>query len=154
VEVLGRYLNRSEQGERIREVLQIVPSGPSQAVPRTPKRVFRRLEPAKVVELIRAYSEGVPVNDLAAQFNLHRSTVLEHLNRAAPKRRNPAMDQAQVEEAARLYRGGKSLRDVGIHFGVHASTVSRNLTGTGVTMRDCHGRDRNRSPRPGLHAGD
>ena len=151
---MGRYLNPSEQGERIRQVLEMDPSGPSRAVLRTPKRVFRRLEPAKVVELIRAYDEGVPVNDLAAQFNLHRSTVLEHLNRAAPKRRYPAMDQAQVEEAAQLYQAGKSLRDVGIHFGVHASTVSRNLTGAGVPLRDCHRRDRDRSPRPGLHTGD
>jgi hypothetical protein len=37
-EVLGRYLNHSDQGERIQQVLQTVPGEPSRAVPRTPKR--------------------------------------------------------------------------------------------------------------------
>jgi hypothetical protein len=58
VEVMGRYLNPSDQGERLREVLAIVPSGPKVTVPRTPKRVFRRLEPAQVDHVVEAYMRG------------------------------------------------------------------------------------------------
>jgi len=43
VEVLGRYSNHSEQGERIHAVLELVPAGPSDPIPRTTRRVCRQL---------------------------------------------------------------------------------------------------------------
>ena len=58
VEVMGRYLNHSDQGECLRSLLEIVPSGSKTAKTRTPRRVCRRLEPSKVEELIRATPMG------------------------------------------------------------------------------------------------
>lgn len=114
----------------------------SQPVLQTLKRVCRRLDPAKVAELTAAYGTGVGINDLAAGFKIHRSTVLEHFNRSETPRRYPALDSAQVEEATQLYRRGQSLRAIGVHFGRHASTVRMALTKAGVRLRDRNGWER------------
>ena len=106
------------------------------------RRKQRRLLLEQVNELIAAYRAGVPINDLAAQFEIHRSTVLDHVNRAGTRRRYPALGLRDVEEAAELYRTGQSLRTIGIHFGVHASTVRQYLVRAGNTLRDCQGRAR------------
>jgi hypothetical protein len=55
---MGRYLNHSDQGERLRAVLEIAPTEPQAVVPRTPKSVFWRLEPNKVAQLPVAMSEA------------------------------------------------------------------------------------------------
>ncbi len=52
-EVMGHYLNHADQGERIRQVLQIVSSGTRRALPKTTMKVYRRLRP-----------EGVDANDV------------------------------------------------------------------------------------------
>jgi site-specific DNA recombinase len=141
VDLLGAYSNHSEQGERLRGLLKMVPSGPPEAVPRTIRRQ-RRLSQEQVHELIDSYRLGICVNDLAAQFEIHRSTVFDHVNRAGIRRRYPAIGPREVEEAAELYRTGQSLRAIGIHFGVHASTVGQYLVRAGIKLRDCQGRER------------
>jgi DNA-binding CsgD family transcriptional regulator len=118
----------------------MVPSGHPEAIPRTLRRQ-RRLSPEQVDELIASYQVGVPINDLAAQFEIHRSTVLDHVNRAGTRRRYPALEVRDVEEAAELYRTGQSLRNIGIHFGIHASTVRQYLVRAGIKLRDCQGRN-------------
>ena len=40
---------------------------------RTPKRVCRRLDPAKLEELIHGYADGVPVDELAARFQVDQA---------------------------------------------------------------------------------
>jgi len=110
----------------------------------TLRRRQRRLSAAQVEELAAAYRAGAPVNDLAAQFRIHRSTVLDHLNRSDTPRRYPALDSCQVEEAARFYEAGQSLRAIGIHFGRHASTVRLALIKAGVHTRGRNGRDATR----------
>jgi transposase len=93
-----------------------------------------------VAELTTAYESGVAINDLAERFGIHRSTVLEHLNRSEPrKRRYPALDEHGVEVATRHYGTGLSLRDVGIPLGVHASTVRLSLRRSGVPLRERNG---------------
>jgi hypothetical protein len=88
-----------------------------------------------------SYRVGAPVNDLADRFEIHRSTVLDHVNRAGATRRYPALGLREVEEAAELYRTGQSLRTIGIHFAVHASTVGQYLVRAGIKLRDCQGRE-------------
>jgi transposase len=107
------------------------------------RRKQRRLPLEQVNELVVGYQAGVSINELARQFEIHRSTVLDHVNRAGTKRRYPALGPPEVTEAAELYRAGQSLRAIGIHFGVHASTVGRYLTQAGIKLRDYQGRERN-----------
>jgi DNA-binding CsgD family transcriptional regulator len=109
----------------------------------TPRRLQRRLSPSQVAELIRAYQSGTTLNGLAEHFRIHRSTVLNHLNRAnTPRRRYPALKPDEIDEAAHLYESGKSLREVGLSFDVHASTVRAALLRRRIKMRDCQGRER------------
>jgi IS30 family transposase len=105
---------------------------PTTAPPR--RRRQRRLSVEQVRNLVHAYQTGVAVNRLAADFGVHRSTVLDHVHRAGTRRRYPALDGHQVEEAAHLRRLGKSFRDIGNHLGVHASTVRQYLRRAGFTL--------------------
>ncbi len=141
MEVMGRYLNPPDQGERLREILEIVPTGSQADVPRTPKRVFRRLEPNKVAELVRGYVDGLRVDELASEFQINKSTVISHLDRAGVARRWKKLQLVDVEEAERLYATGLSLANVAGRFGVHASTVHSALRKAGVQMRDTQGRE-------------
>jgi hypothetical protein len=147
VEMSGQLSNQevSSQISQLHAVVQEQrASGPPAevAVERPPRRRQRRLSVVQVAELTAAYRSGVAINDLAERFKIHRSTVLEHLNRSDNPRRYPALDAFQVEEAARLYEGGQSLRAIGIHFGRHAATVRLALIKVGVRLRDRNVRKR------------
>jgi len=98
--------------------------------------------PEELEALLGGYERGAPINELADQFAIHRSTVLDHLNRSFARRRYPVLDDKGVEVAKRLYGSGLSLRDVGTALEVHASTVRSALLNAGVQMRDRHRRSR------------
>jgi DNA-directed RNA polymerase specialized sigma24 family protein len=119
----------------------MAPIGPQAAIPRTPKRVFRRLEPNKVAELIRGYVDGRRVDELASEFQINKSTVSSHLERAGVARRWKKLQSGDVQEAKRLYESGLSLAKVAGHFGVQAGTVHSALRKAAVHMRDMHGRE-------------
>jgi len=142
VDLLGRYSNHCDQGERLRILVEMVPSGPSEVNLRTPKQVQRRLKTAETVELLADYQIGIKVKDLAARYGINRNTVIGHINRAGVRRHYPALVSEEIMEAAQLYRSGCSLAAVGGHFGVNASTVRTALLRAGVAMRDCQGRER------------
>jgi len=139
VEVMGRYLNHSEQGECLRNLLGMVPSGPKTAKTRTQRRVCRRLEPSKVEELIQGYSDGVPVDELAGRFQVDQSTVQKHARRHGLRRRSPRLGPNQTAEAVRLYLAGQSLAKLSKHFGVATDTVALALRRAGVTLRPRRG---------------
>jgi DNA invertase Pin-like site-specific DNA recombinase len=135
LERLRLWNSRSDQG-----VLRLQNTTESDSDAIQTRRKQRRLPVEQVRSLIAAYRAGVPINTLAAQFEIHRSTVLDHVTRTRTPRRYPALNQRQLGQAVQLYRAGRSLRDIGISFGVHASTVGRYLTQAGVKLRDCQGR--------------
>jgi len=101
--------------------------------------VCRRLEPAKVEELIQGYSDGVPVDELAGRFQVDQSTVQKHARRHDLPRRSPRLGPNQTEEAARLYLAGPSLAKLTKHFGVATDTVALALRRAGVTLRPRRG---------------
>ena len=84
---MGRYLNHSDQGERLRHVLETLPSGPQIAIPRTPKQVHRRLQPAEVDEVVDRYLAGATLKELGKQYQVHRTTVSELLEQRGVQRR-------------------------------------------------------------------
>src|SRR5438105_2453888 len=91
-----------------------LPKRPSNAPERLrPIEVQRRLTPSEVQDLIKAYEAGSSVNQLADRFDIHRATVLSHLERAGVPRRHPRLDDAGIEEATQLYIHGMSLAEVG-----------------------------------------
>jgi DNA invertase Pin-like site-specific DNA recombinase len=137
LERLHLWNTRSDQG-----VLRSQNTAESDSAAIPTRRKQRRLPLEQVHELIAGYEAGVPINTLAAPFEIHRSTVLDHVTRTGTHRRYPALDRRQLGQAVQLYRAGRSLRHIGIRFGVHASTVGRYLTQAGLKLRDCQGRER------------
>ena len=142
VEVMGRYLNPSDQGERLHDLLQIVPSRPKTVNGRTPKAIHRRLRPAQVEELVIGYKAGSTVYQLAEQFRVNWETVSKLLERSGVPRRQRPLSPAQVERATELYATGLSLVSVGKQFGCDRSTVHLALRKAGVPMRNTQGRNR------------
>ncbi len=135
MEVSGRYSNHADQETRIREVLQFELYGSPKHKTQTPRQVQRRLSANELETLLRSYESGTPVNVLADEFHIHRSTVLDHLSRSTARRRYPALDERGTQLAIQLYNSGLSLREVGISLNVHASTVRETLKKSGIARR-------------------
>jgi hypothetical protein len=142
VEVMGRYLNPSDQGERLHDLVQIVPSRLKTVNRRTPKAIHRRLRPEQVEELVVGYNTGLTVYQLAEQFRIDRGTVSKLLEREGVPRRGHPLSPAQIKQATDLYATGLPLVSVGKRLGCDGSTVHLALRKAGVRMRDCQGRER------------
>jgi len=142
VELIGRYSNPCEQGERLRDLVEMVPKGSPEVSAGPRKQVHRRLRPAETEKLVVGYLDGLTVYQLADQFGIHRATVSLLLERQGVPRRNRPLSPDQVKRAKALYAAGQSLATVGGQLGCHASTIYSLLRKVGVVMRDPHGRDR------------
>jgi AraC-like DNA-binding protein len=102
------------------------------------KQAQTRLSAPQVDRLIALYGAGVSISGLADEFNIHRTTVMKHVERAgAPRGRGIVLDH--LGEARRLYEQGWSLAKVGLHLGVDAETVRQAFRRAGIPRR----------PRPG-----
>jgi len=103
----------------------------------SPKQHQRRLDPDQIVQLIALYLEGQSVAQLAQEWNIHRTTVMDHLKRSdvptRPHKRK--MNDEQVTRAAEFYRAGDSLAKLSHRYNVDPQTVSRELKKTDVTIR-------------------
>jgi hypothetical protein len=97
---MGRYLNPSDQGERLHDLLQIVPSRPKTVNARTKKAVHRRLRPEQVEELVIGYKTGSTVYQLAEQFRINRQTVSKLLEREGVPRRGRPLSVARTDRAS------------------------------------------------------
>ncbi len=112
---------------------------PAETAPQRPPRQHQqRLTPAQVEELAALRRSGSEINDLARHFGIHRSTVMNHLNRAAvPQRRRQGrtLNADQIKAAGRLYASGLSLIEVGERFNVDKRYLRRVLPEAGFTLR-------------------
>jgi DNA-directed RNA polymerase specialized sigma24 family protein len=135
VEVLGRYSNLCDQGERLSDLLQIAPTGPTKAKTRTIRQVQRRLRPDEVAQLLIGYQEGLTVFQLAERFRIHRGTVTSILKRNGVTMRNRSLTADQIEHAVAMYREGLSLVKVADRIGCSHGTIWNALTTAGVALR-------------------
>ena len=106
--------------------------------------VQRRLSQAEIDQLIQLYREGVSIDALARRYEVHRTTVIHHLDQARITRRRVArkMTDESVALAAARYEQGASLVVVASEFGVHQRTLARELRQAGVPIRPRRGRSR------------
>jgi transposase-like protein len=143
VEVTGVYSNPIFQAQKWRDLLEGLCKGIPKVAPTTrPKsrrRQQTRLNANQLTTFAQTYEAGMPINDLAREFGIHRTTVIELVVRMGLRPRHPAFSPAELKETIRLYESGKSSAIVAKHFGVDPSTVLRSLRKAGVTIR----------PRPG-----
>jgi DNA-directed RNA polymerase specialized sigma24 family protein len=132
---MGRYLNPCYQGERLRDLLDMVPSRPSVVNVRTPKRVHRRLRSDQVDELVESYLAGSTLKEVAQQFGIYRTTVSELLEARGIERRYCSLTTEEIDQAVKLYHSGLSLVDVGKALGLNQSTVWSAMKDRGVPLR-------------------
>jgi Helix-turn-helix domain len=142
VELLKRYSKNDRDLAKVRNLLDQASDPPKRnlggdAPAWPPKRVQRRLDVEDVERLVASYRDGGTVPELAVQFGIHRTTVLEHLKRAGVPRRPHVrkLSDQDVAVAAEHYRAGESLATVGRRFGVDAMTVAREFQRAGVETR-------------------
>ncbi|HMR50406.1 MAG: hypothetical protein ACOX61_09715 [Brooklawnia sp.] len=86
-------------------------------------------------DLLAAYTDGVPVRQLAVRFKVHRGTVSEIARRAGLEPRSPTLPQPVREEAARLYADGLTLVEVGAKLGISHNAVRSAVVACGGTLR-------------------
>ena len=91
-----------------------------------------RLSASNREELLVGYAEGVPVQELAARFNIHRATVREIARRAGHPSRAPEHSQQLRSEAARLYAEGFTLSQVAVQLGIGDEAVRSAVVANGA----------------------
>jgi DNA-binding CsgD family transcriptional regulator len=112
---------------------------PSHSVRSRPPQVQNRLSTDLIDELVAAFQGGATHSELAAQFNIARTTVISHLKRAGVRRSRNGIPTDLIGEAAHLYRDGCSLADLGERYGVNPKTVWAALRKAGVSIRPRRG---------------
>ena len=95
----------------------------------------RRLETGERQQLLADYAAGVPVQTLCDQYEITRTTVLDHARRGGMAQRYPKLSGEEVAQAVTMYIEGKSLLTIGNHFGVANTTVRRALVGARIEIR-------------------
>ena len=103
--------------------------------------VQRRLSQAEIEKLIQLYREGASIDELAPRHEVHRTTVIHHLDQASVARRRVVrkMTDKSVALAAARYEQGASLSVVANEFGVHQRTLARELRRAGASIRPRRG---------------
>lgn len=141
VDLLGRYSNHIRWKKLLVQGLMHL----GHQVPDPRSRLIcelKALPPVTVAALADAYRAGASINELAARYRVHRTTVAAHLDRNAVPRRRRGLTDDQASNAVHLYRSGQSLVRIAQRYHVDPHTVRAVLLHQGVAMRDTHGHDR------------
>ena len=88
-----------------------------------------------------AYLAGWSIDSLAAEFDVHRTTVMDHLERRGIERRRVVrkMTDRSVHQAARRYATGEPLKVVALKVGVDVRTLAREFDRAGIATRPRRG---------------
>ena len=132
---------RSKRSDKAPETGDSTPvSGPSHGPRnlrgRLSNPVQRRLTETDLDDLVAVYQAGSTIDEIAERFGLHRTTVMELLERRGVPRRTPRkLSDRSVAEAARRYDSGETLAEIADRLGVAPSTLTRELRLAGVPIR-------------------
>jgi hypothetical protein len=102
---------------------------------RSPRQNQRRLGDYEVLEVIGRYQAGETANALARAFDVHRTTIVRHLEASQVPTRYRILSDANLVEGRQLYEQGWSLARLGEHFGVAIRTVLNAFQRAGVPTR-------------------
>lgn len=102
----------------------------------TPHRVARRLPNERVDDLVDAYLRGASAGQLAVEFEIAKTTVLQHLERRqVPARPYRKVHGELLNRAIGLYEAGGSLRSVAGELGITRGALTDAFRLAGVEIR-------------------
>ena len=103
--------------------------------------VQHRLSRTEIEQLVGQYRHGSSIDTLSRRYEIHRTTVMHHLNQSDVARRTVArkMNDGTVALASAQYEQGASLTVAASTFGVHARTLAREFRRAGVLIRPRRG---------------
>ena len=93
-------------------------------------------------DLVASYLCGATTVELAAQYDIHYTTVSKYLKQRGIAIRLKSLPEHDVALAIDLYRAGLSTVRVSERIGCAPNTIRAALLAAGVGMRDVHGRSR------------
>jgi DNA-binding CsgD family transcriptional regulator len=99
------------------------------------RQVQRRLTPKQAARLAAEYQAGDSMQQLADRWNLHRTTVADHLHRAGVTIRQRGISPERLDEAIQLYGEGWSCQRLAERFDCDDETVRQTLKRAGVKLR-------------------
>lgn len=94
-----------------------------------------RLSVPNRTALAKDYDEGVPIEELAARFGIHRATVHRLAAQAGVAVRRRGLDEPGREKAARLYEQGMTLNEIAGELGIGKDSVRSAVVACGGTIR-------------------
>ena len=99
--------------------------------------VQRRLPASEIRVLVGLYRDGSSIDALARRYEIHRTTIIHHLDQAGIARRRVVrkMTDESVALAAARYEQGASLAVVACEFGVYQRTLARVQHEAGAPIR-------------------
>ncbi len=107
--------------------------------PAIPVKVTGRgpLQDHEIDQIVKLYTSGQSVRQVAASMGLHKTTISIHLERRGVPRRGCTriLTDSQCAQIVKLYQSGLSLTQIGDRYGVHAKTVSNELKKLNVSVR-------------------
>ena len=101
---------------------------PQKTTGRLSNPVQHRLTRTEIELLVSQYRDGSSIQTLSRRYEIHRTTVMHHLNQSDVARRTLArkMNDATVALASAHYEQGASLTVAASTFGVDARTLARD----------------------------
>ena len=86
--------------------------------------------------MVSQYQAGATIDVLAEKLELHRTTVMDHLERRGVPRRSPRkLTDEMVAGAAHRYTSGETLAEIAANLRIAPSTLTRELQLAGVAIR-------------------
>ena len=131
---MGRY-SKLDIRTRLRAILADRSRDRPPARPTRSVRRLRRLTGPEVDQMVERYQQGTPINVLARDLGVHRTTVSAQLKARGALIPTRRIDDAVRAEAVQLYQAGSSLARVADRLAMSENTVQRVLKRAGVTTR-------------------
>ena len=134
--VVEALAHPSHPARRLLDMAKTWPDGlPGEVPPKAMYRTARQLRPQEVDELVAAFHAGSTVGQLAGQFDIHRSTVGQHLGARGVDTRATLLQPDDVSAAGRSYKEGRTVVQLAELYDVGEETMRRYLLLSGVTLR-------------------
>jgi DNA-directed RNA polymerase specialized sigma24 family protein len=99
------------------------------------RQVQRRLTAEQAQQLATEYEAGASIQELAARWGIHRTTVAAQLRQTGVQLRSRGVPADRRAEVVRLYNHGWSCQRLAERYGCNATTVWKVLQRAGVRLR-------------------